>query len=85
MVSKQADAVGKQLFERHVDGDAFSVLDQVVAGGCTRVENAETWVVLLQLSREDGEINPCNVLVSHGSIRNSAFLLLARRPCIWDE
>ena len=33
------------------------------------MENAETWVVLLQLSREDGEINPCNVLVGHWSIR----------------
>ena len=35
MVSNQADAVGKQLLERHVDGDALSVFDQVVARGCT--------------------------------------------------
>ena len=33
------------------------------------MKEAETWVVLLQLSREVGEIDPCNVLVSHGSIR----------------
>ena len=33
------------------------------------MKKAETWVVLLQLSRKVGEIDPCNVLVSHGSIR----------------
>ncbi len=36
------------------------------------MKNAETWVLVLQLSRKDGEINPCNVLVGHGLIRNSA-------------
>ena len=35
VVSKQGDAMGKQLLKRHVDGDALSVLDQVEAGGCT--------------------------------------------------
>ena len=32
------------------------------------MKNAETWVLVLQLSRKDGEINPCNVLVGHGLI-----------------
>ena len=35
VVSKQGDAMSKQLLKRHVDGDALSVLDQVEAGGRT--------------------------------------------------